>query len=121
MAESERNWAEPKWQQYGKHRPPPNIGKKELIERTGQSEGIAYYHRFISLVEQEKMELACIANGIFFREHRHKRMYFMDTRHIIGASDGAETSLLYVEHLSGGEVHGRPITVDELRRKGAKL
>ena len=42
----------------------------------------------------------------------------METGYIIGASSGKETSYLYVEHLACGQVHGRPVTVDDLRRKG---
>lgn len=57
----------------------------------------------------------------YFRQIRNRRMFFVDTGHSIGASAGEETSFVYVEYLSSGEVHGRPMTEMELRRKGAPL
>jgi hypothetical protein len=63
----------------------------------------------------------CAMNGPFIREIRHKRMFYMDTGRIIGASAGEETRYLYAEWLTSGEVHGRPITVRELRNKGAVI
>lgn len=66
--------------------------------------------------------MACIeAPNMPFSTLRHKRMYFMDMGYIIGASSGFETSYLYVEYLSCGSVHGRPVTVDNLRMKGANV
>jgi hypothetical protein len=48
-------------------------------------------------------------------------MYFMDAGRIIGASEGREVQYIYVEYLTSGEVHGRPVTIEQLRKKGAVL
>jgi hypothetical protein len=40
---------------------------------------------------------------------------------VIGASDGALTRFVYVEHRREGDVHGYPVTEDELRRMGVRL
>jgi hypothetical protein len=39
----------------------------------------------------------------------------------VGASSGEETNFVYVEWNAQGGVHGRPITADELRMKGAVI
>jgi len=43
---------------------------------------------------------------------------------VIGAADGKETNYVFVEWQVNGdmnEVHGRPITVERLRQKGAEV
>ena len=121
MAEAERHWAEPRWVRYKKHLPPQGIAWKELVAETGESGGEAYYRHRMSEGEHRRIETECITPERLFRETGHKRMYYMDMEKLVGASAGQETNFLYVEYLSSGEVHGRPITVDELRRKGANL
>lgn len=121
MAEAARNWAPPQWVPYKKHRPPPGVAWTTLVRDTGKPEGEAFYHPRVTVAEQEQMEMACIAPARLFREIGHKRMYFSDMGHIIGASSGEQTQYLYVEHLTNGQVHGRPATADDLRRKGAVL
>jgi hypothetical protein len=49
-----------------------------------------------------------------------RKIYWKQMDHIVGASNGRETSYIYVEYGSMGNVHGRPITKEELRKKGAK-
>jgi len=91
------------------------------VKSTGEPGEEACYHPSITIARQEAMEMGCIAPERLFSVLRHKRMYFMDIGRIIGASSGEETSVLYVEHLTSGEVHGRPITANDLRRKGATI
>jgi hypothetical protein len=114
-------WATPRWQQYEKHRPPNVIGWRELVAETGKPGGEAYYHGSVSRIEQQEMEMGCIEPARLFRQLRNKRMYYADIGRRIGASDGENTNFLYVEWLISGEVHGRPITVAELKRKGAAI
>lgn len=121
MAESERNWAPPKWVKYDKHRPPPGLSWKALVKATGEPESAALYHPSVTLELQEKMEIACVRPQNLFATRGHKRMYFMDMGYIIGASAGSPTTLIYVEHLTNGQVHGRPVTVNDLRRLGARI
>lgn len=119
MEETERVWAPPRWVFYNKHRPPPGLAWNTLVHETGKPKGEAFYHARISVERQQKLEMDCIANGRLFSTIRHKRMYFIKMDDIIGASSGLETSYLYAEHLACGQVHGRPITADALRKKGA--
>lgn len=46
---------------------------------------------------------------------------FPDLGFAVGASIGQETSYIYVEYDCSGAVHGRPMTVGELKIKGAEL
>lgn len=57
---------------------------------------------------------------IVARRRPHQRYYWRRMEGIIGASQGKETNLIYVEYGASGNVHGRPITEAELKRKGAK-
>jgi len=116
-----RSWAPPRWVPYDKHRPPQGIEWAKLVKQTGTLGGAALYHPSITLDEQRLLESAGAMPRHLFLEHRHKRMYFMDVGRIIGASSGNETTCLYAEVLSSGELHDRPITIDDLRRKGAEI
>ncbi len=49
------------------------------------------------------------------------RRFCLNLSFVVGASGGEETTWVYVEWAIGGEVHGRPITLDELTQgKGYK-
>jgi hypothetical protein len=83
---------------------------------------VAYYSPLVSEADQQTLELNCIDNGTELpRRSSHKRTFYMDTGTEIGASNGKPTTYIFVEWLSMGEVHGRPITVEELRKKGAHI
>lgn len=51
----------------------------------------------------------------------HQRVYCRHVGEVIGAAKGKSTEYVYVFWFQGGEVHGLPITPDELKRKGVKL
>jgi hypothetical protein len=121
VAEAPRNWAPPYWVAYDKHRPPPGVTWDRVVKDTGRKDGEACYHRSITPAEQQSIEMECIHPDRLFAVHRHKRMYFMNMGRRIGASSGEETTYIYVEHLTSGEVHGRPATIRDLRRKGAQI
>ena len=70
---------------------------------------------------QRELELGCIDDKNFIEEQGSVRSYYKDVGEIIGASEGKETRFVYVEHLRYGDVHGCPITEDELRKLGVKL
>jgi len=61
-----------------------------------------------------------ISNGQWFREELQKgvRMFAQKMGRVIGASDGIETDMIYVEWSAKGDVHGRPILDRGLRMKG---
>ncbi len=84
-------------------------------------EQVAYYHPSFSAKEQEREEWGCIRPEHFIRTRAAVRMYYRDLGRVIGASDGQETTFIYVEYGQAGPVHGRPITKQELREKGANL
>ena len=58
-------------------------------------------------------------NVHLIRETGSKRTFWRDLGVVIGASDGEETTFVFVEWTASGTVHGRPISAAELRRKGA--
>lgn len=118
MTQVGRIWAPPRLVPYEKHRPPPHIAWNDLIADT--EDGNACYHPDITPAVQAHLETQCLQRTPF-NEVRHKRMYFGEVNRIVGASEGEETRYLYVECLTSGEAHGRPITAAELRRKGAQL
>ena len=119
MSQKARVWSQPRWVLYKKHRPAENESWRKLVQTTRLGE--AYYRQEIDESEQRELEMDCVMNGPFIREIRHKRMFYMDIGRIMGASAGEETRFLYAEWLTTGEVHGRPITVRELRNKGALI
>lgn len=83
---------------------------------------VAYYHPDQSSAETRKeLEMGCVRLGIQFEQgHRAKRCYYRKMGVIVGASDGQETDYIYAEHAMSGQVHGRPITERELRKRGVK-
>jgi len=118
VADAPREWAQPQWIDYKKHIPPTTVQWPAIVASTRNAN--ALYHP-AEVQNLQQLEMACLIDRVAFRELRNKRMYFIDAGRVIGASEGVETPFLYVEWLSSGEVHGRPITEGELRQKGAQL
>jgi hypothetical protein len=92
-----------------------------MVADSGGRFGKAVYRPNISEADQREFEMDCVQEGALFRTVKHKRMFYRNMDRIIGASRGEETTYVYAEHLSSGEVHGRPITRAELLQKGAVL
>ena len=90
-----------------------------LVRETRQRGHPSYYHP--SLVGRiEEIEMRCLREGRLFSEVYPTRYYWMEFGFVVGASRGEETRFLLVEHdASSGDVHGHPVTRDELARKGA--
>ena len=110
-------WDHRVWRPYAKHRPEPNRSWPEQVDRTRNDDA-----RYAPWVDIEQIETQCAQDeGNRFRDDRRPtvRRYWLDAGATIGASNGNETSFVYVEWHSAGFFHGRPITRDELRRKGA--
>ena len=80
-----------------------------------------------------RMEMACIGfdergvkegpddeRGTEFQSPKpHVSYFFKDMGRIIGASDGQLVQFIFVKYNSSGDVHGQPISEQELRRKKA--
>ena len=84
------------------------------------ADGKARYAQHVD-IEALEMSLVDPSNVIAHelpRTRRAVRMFWMDTGAMIGASCGEETTMVYVEWAQSGAVHGRPITLAELKRKG---
>ena len=111
-------WREPTWVPYRKHRPLPGLSWDEVV--AASKEGPAYYHP--DLVDRiEELEMRCIRLGQQIGQHSAIRDYWIELAEVVGASKGKETRYVFAEWHQTGPVHGRPITRDELRRKGARL
>ncbi len=73
----------------------------------------------------ERLEMSCVegeGREILPHPKPNVRMFWRELDDLgfpVGASQGAETDFLYVEYNSSGPVHGRPMTWNELRAKGA--
>jgi hypothetical protein len=117
VAAAPRVWAPMRLEPYRKHRPPEGLSWQQIVDNT--KNGNALY--CITEADQRQAEAECLMNGPLLREIKNKRMFFMEMDQVIGASEGVETKFIYVEWLVSGECHGRPITEQELKRKGAQL
>jgi hypothetical protein len=122
VEEVEREWASPKWISYRKHRPALGIAWPVLVEQT-RVDSAYYYHPRITLAGQEIIEMAIVREENWFSHVDHKsiRRFYRRMDAVVGASSGEETNFVYVEWNAQGGVHGRPITADELRMKGAVI
>ena len=71
--------------------------------------------------QQEALEMRCVRHGRLIGVEGSVKMFFMDAKILVGASEGFETQYVYAEHNWLGDVHGRPISEQELRRLGVRL
>jgi len=84
------------------------------------------YHPKMTRSMIEQVEMDCVSgNGHEILPHPkpNVRMFWMEVLNLsfpVGASDGQETNYIYVEYNSSGPVHGRPMTLEQLKFKGAK-
>lgn len=126
--DAEVEWKPPRWVFYKKHCPARIKDENAARIRSSRSgEGKATY--LIPREQIEILELRAVGpspdgvgpNEILPRKTLHTRHFWLDAGHVIGASDGELTSFIYVIYGSSGEVHGYPITAQELKRKGVEL
>ena len=102
------------WEPWLKHLPIPRKPWAKVVEST--KHGNARYKRGLP----QSLEMGCVERGVELpRVHPTKRRYYLEFAFIVGASKGKETKLVYAEWHIKGPVHGRPITWDELQKKGA--
>lgn len=108
-----------------KHRPPPGVPWEDVVKATAGKKPARYHPTYSSDRVREELELRCVRQGTELSmsgaDPQTKRCFFMRMNAVIGASNGEETEYVFAEYLVSGEVHGRPITVQELRRKGAEI
>jgi hypothetical protein len=110
----------PRWNRYHyKHRAASNVPWEALVQRTAR--GPAKYCVDMTDEAQEALEMSIIKDGILICQKGSILMFYMDIGRTIGASAGIETSLVYVEYNTSGDVHGCPISPEELRRLGVKV
>jgi hypothetical protein len=101
----------------------------DVLRKTGDPEEPARYHPNLSTADIERMEMDCVAGQkpedrgqeIIKKRKPNKRVYWKHIGRVIGASKGEQTEYIFVEYGISGNVHGRPMTVRELRGKGAEL
>ena len=107
------------WVDYAVHRP-PKIWGKQIIESTKSG-----YARFKPGVNRKRIDEG------FYRQSRNGEFelnpsyvqieecfsYYYDVGQIIGASSGKETQFVLIKWGTGGDVHGCPITKEELKTK----
>ena len=89
-----------------------------MVRDTGAPDHNSYYHQDI-VAQIEKYEMACFSAQQLLLEDYPTRYYWGKFKRIVGASEGQETPFMLVEHnASTGEVHGHPVTRQELHEKG---
>ncbi len=116
-------WAPPKWRFYRKHIPPGTRTKSwvQLVRETAEPGHKGYYHPDLR-EEIEAYEMACFQAQQLVSQTYPTRYYWAKFDRVVGASRGEETAYLLVEHdASTGDVHGHPVTWDELIGKGVSL
>jgi hypothetical protein len=113
-------WASPIWNRYrGKHRAKQSASWNQIVKTTNN--GPAKYRQDFTDSDHEELELRCIRTGTLIEEVGSVRSYYLDVGRIIGASNGLETSIVYAEHNRTGDVHGSPISPQELQRMGVTI
>ena len=128
-------WSIRRWTPRRKHQAPgQNVAWSQVVLETGIRHGVARYLRGVNVQE---LEMSCIDYALLTPEERRrfpsadqrgmceelpavrtKRSFFCQMNFLVGASSGEETSFVYVEWHQAGDIHGRPITFDELIVKG---
>lgn len=118
-SQSSQPWSSRRWASRKKHlRPSRKIAWEDVVKATGEKHGWARYARNLPMAIEE-IELSCLENGIELPQQGLVRRFWREFAFSVGASEGEETTLVYVEWHSAGDVHGRPITRAELiRNKG---
>lgn len=111
-------WRAPAWVLFKKHRPPPRRSWWEIVQAT--KHGNARYHPdLVNRIEQ--LEMLCVRQGQLYGRRSVIRDFWLRFEFVVGASKGKETNYVTAEWHQSGPVHGRPITAEELRKKGARL
>ena len=116
-------WDRKLWDERRKHVPPPGIPWDDLVEETAQSKAPSLYHlTYANSHARRELEFDCVTRGTQIKEvPNSKRCFYKRMEQVVGASEGKETFYVYAEWSISGAVHGRPISEDELRKKGVKL
>jgi len=88
------------------------------VRETGAPGHNSYYHQDIR-DQIEAHEMACFNAQRLVSEDYPTRYYWCKFGRVIGASEGQQTPFILVEHdASTGDVHGHPVTRQELHDKG---
>lgn len=91
-----------------------------MVAETGERGHKGYYHqKLVGQRQIEALEMRCLSDGRFLYERGPVRYYWFDYGEIIGASKGEQTTYVLIEYHQNGNVHGHPVTWQELRDKGA--
>jgi hypothetical protein len=104
---------------YEKHRPIPGKSWIENIAATAGARAPARYHPDV-VPHIRKLEVDCVEHGTEILSHPHPRIRAfyakVDTKIgvPVGASKGEETEYIFVTWEDTGEIHGRPMTRDQL-------
>lgn len=114
------NWNPPKWTPYNyKHRPRARLAWKKIVARTLHSE--AKYIPGMTDNDHEALEMKCVHEGHLGGDNGSIRWFYLDTGQLIGASEGKETTIVYAEWNRLGDLHGSPITKEELKKLGVQI
>ncbi len=115
----------PRWLPKGerKHIPERKWTLAKVMDLSTGRDGDAWYDPRLSLMEIENIEMGTVRDVFEIPEKRkpHQRVYCRRAGREIGVSKGKTTEYVYVFYNQEGGVHGLPITLQELRNKGATL
>ena len=113
---------ERRWNPRHKHLPPARElwDKSIIVAQTGKPRQPARYSpRMTGRIED--LELETVGQNELPQTRLNVHRFWRNAGTEIGASNGKRTTYIYVECNMSGDVHGRPITRDELKKKGAEL
>lgn len=82
----------------------------------------ARYHPRLSIAEIRDLEMSTVSREFEVDCPKdNERHYVRDVGDIVGASNQKQTNYILVKRHQSGPVHGYPVTVEELRRKGVSV
>jgi hypothetical protein len=85
--------------------------------------GPSQYHSDLSEQAQQTLELQCLDDGLEYDIRTPIKKFFMKCNRVIGICSGVHTRYVYAEWHGdcNGLVHGRPISILALNRKGINV
>jgi hypothetical protein len=114
----------PRWLPKGerKHIPERHWTWEQLVARSQGHKGDAWYHPRLPAEEIERIEMGTVRDAFEIPGKRkpNQGVYWRHLGMLIGTSKGKDAEYVYVYYAQDGAVHGLPITLEELRKKGDK-
>ncbi len=119
------NWPQ-NWERYPKHRKATTRDWDSglVLKWSAAHESHAQYnpYGFGSDEDVEELEVRCVNDGTPICMGETKWTFYLNVYRVVGVCCGQETDYVFAEwNLSGGAIHGRPISKKALRAMGVTV